>query len=226
MRIIVCGAVIVLIVICSALAAPAQQKRPIAGTRTVTGIVYRNTGGQGWRHVFIKTPRERVYFEFSKLSTRWVNLRDPKAWEMGAEWRVILKGNFAQSITFTGRVEEPIYRAQEIAWKYLRYIEDEKYAEAYDLLTVATKRKWEFRDFQGMYRPKKGDLRNASVCSHSADWVSLSLEFEGSRAFQHVEAVKIGERWYLHHLRSFSSGYSYHNYVCGRDETKDMFFFH
>lgn len=203
----------------------AQTKRKKSSasnnSKSVVGILYRVAGGAHMHYIFLNTPKGIINFTATTEKTRWTGFRNNDlAWNKGAEWRVVYRETIgdekeaygeaiAQSVAFTGRVDSSAVNAENLGYRYLDFLSDGNYRQAYAMLSQSAMQKLSFGNFQNLYRSAELVPRTVTICSHTNDKVSLLLEFEMGGNFQGSEIVRINGEWYIDKVSGFESGFDY-----------------
>jgi hypothetical protein len=190
----------------------AAQRKPVASTKTVEGVLYAVGGGQRIVSFLLHTPTGVLTFVASDKATRYVNFKNADtAWKLGARWRVTYRGalknqNDAASITFTGQIDETVSGAEEASWKFLDNLANKDYKQAYAQLSPALKHSLSFGAFTKMYQNVGVDRRAVVICSQSLGEAEVLLAPNGSDVapYQPAEVIIIAGQWLLNRLDPFT----------------------
>jgi hypothetical protein len=199
-------------------AAQAQRAVSVKGKSvsrlTVEGVLYFVGSGNQITECVLKTKSGSI--DFSVVKKTQMNgfnpqAEDDAAWNLGARWRVVYHdggknlGLTADSVTYLGKVES-ITGAQKAAYDYLSLLADQKFEEAYEIISPEAKQNLSFSDFTKMYKDVSIDMRGRIICSHNDDSVELLLAPHGSDGgdlFQPAEVIRIKDKWFINRLDAF-----------------------
>ena len=201
----------ILAIACCAATTTAQRK-PVASTKTVEGVLYAVGGGQRIVTFLLHTPNGVLTFVANDKTTRYVNFNDADtAWKLGARWRVTYRGALknsidAASITFTGQIDETVSGAQEASWQFLDNLANKDYKQAYAQLSPTLKHGLSFGAFTKMYQNVEVYRRAVVICSQSVGEVEVLLTPSGSdvEPYQPAEVIIIAGEWLFNRLDPFT----------------------
>jgi hypothetical protein len=174
--------------------------------KAIVGILYSSSGGEHIRKNVLKTANGFLVVT-TQDSTRYVGFRRKNAWSLGAQWRVIYRtseefGLAAESVTFTGRVDSALAKAEQLVREYLYALSKNDYRQAYAKLSSVARHKLVFNKFKSLY--KEIDLTGSSIhiCAYSHDKVTMFIALGGEIEGIYQQCIFVQEEgvWYISNL--------------------------
>ena len=193
---------------------PPRRRPAVARQWSAVGILYGVGAGQRITSCFLKTPDGVIEFSTTDR-TRTSGFNDgERAWSLGAQWQVIYHestdralGAVADSVSFTGRVEQSIADAVRLASEYQDLLSNGNYGQAYAKLSPSARQGISFDDFKRMYKSVEVNMSSEIICSHSGEKVVLLLAPQGSEGglYQRCEMVWTADGWRIDRLLRLES---------------------
>jgi hypothetical protein len=176
-------------------------------SKSATGVVYGVGDGQHITSCLLKTDGGSLELAATDDTSFYRFENRDRAWSLGAHWRVTYHdggeiGLTADTVTFTGIVDNSIAEANRFARQYMQSLAQHDYRQAYEKLSISARRESNFSSFSDMYKDVSVELPGIIICSVEATKVELLLALHGSESdlFQRCEMELAARKWSITRL--------------------------